>query len=105
MCDALIGVKYKLLMQFYGVEEYIEYAVDLIDQIELLSQQQDEFSQKKQLLNLDIWYSRFFDQPTDTEWNPFEEPFSHFNLRSRFIIAQYLPTKQYADGDILAFIR
>ena len=105
MITSLSPVKFKLLRQFYGVEEHIDYAVPLVEQIDSLSATKNEFTLNRVLLDLDIWYSRFYDRNDEYLWNPFDEAFTAFEKRGDFVIAQYLPVKQYTDKAILAFIQ
>lgn len=101
--ENLNTIKYRLIHQFYGIEEHMDMAVPLPTLIDLLSENQSDFKIVRTLTELDIWFVKISARDTGETWDPFSEPLYRFANRHEFVLANLFPDKQWPDSQIIQY--
>lgn len=97
-------IQYRLIYQFYGIEEFVDLPESLPCQVNKLNAASCEFSWIKRITDLDIWYIKIESRKKTESWCPFTESLSSFLSRHDDIIAHFDSQKQYSDRQILSFL-
>lgn len=98
-------IKYQLLRQFYGIEEFLDMENPLPKIIDSLDDAGSEFNLWLMIKELDIWFIRVNGMETPETWNPLHEPLFEFTRRHNMVAAHLYPERQIGDRDIITYAR
>jgi len=101
----IIVIKYNLIKQFYGIEEYLDMNNPLPVIVDELDQAQSDFNLLLILKELDLWFIQVSGKDREEKWNPFTEPLFEFASRHSLIAAHLYADKQVSDSDIINYAR
>jgi len=98
-------IKYQLLRQFYGIEEFLDMENPLPRLIDTLDSAESEFSLWLMIKDLDIWFIRVNGIEQPETWDPLKEPLFEFANRHKMLAAHLYPERQIGDREIISYAR
>jgi len=101
----ICAIKYHLIHQFYGIEEYLDLAIPLPCLIDTLDSAESEFSLLRTIKELDVWFIRVTGSKSPETWDPLKEPLFEFTARHPMVVAHLYPERQIEDREIICYTR
>ncbi len=98
-------IKYQLLHQFYGIEEFLDMEQPLPTIIDSLDDAESEFNLWLMIKELDIWFIRVTAMEQPETWNPLKEPLFAFTQRHSMVAAHLYPNRQLDDREIISYAK
>ena len=94
-------IKFDLLKIFYGIDDFVDLETSIVEMIDKLNESTDEFSFKRKLLDLDIWYIKVVLPGVKDPWNALHEPLSKYVGDSLRVSAHFQADRQYSKKELL----
>lgn len=98
-------IKYQLIHQFYGIEEFLDMVTPLPSLIDRLDDADSEFVLLRMVKDLDVWFIRVQGADNRETWNPLKEPLFEFTQCNPMMVAHQYPKRRINEKDFISYTR